>query len=277
MKSDADIQFIEISRALEIWYAKHHGGELRTRIQQRIQPLLDRAFGYHILQMGPLPDSSLLETSPINHRIHATAGPASGVSLFCHGDELPLESDSVDMLVALHALEFDPHPHGSLREMQRVLRPQGHLLIVGFNPYSLLGFSQYLRGFRRSSLWHRHRPVSLHRLTDWLHLVDCELESIQHLYPLPMPALGRNNARVRKLVDRVDAFGARHKLPAGSLYIAHAIKQIAGIRRPRSLPLRARERLLGLAVAGSPSPTPRQHSRKLAPGVKPQSVKDIAA
>ncbi|MFK7831477.1 MAG: class I SAM-dependent methyltransferase [Congregibacter sp.] len=262
MKTDADIQSIEISQALESWYAKHYGSELCELIRERMRPLLDRAFGYHILQMGPLPALSLLDGSTINHRMYASGGGVPGVSLCCHGDELPLETASVDMLVAFHALEFDAHPHGSLREMQRVLRPQGHLVIIGFNPRSLFGFSHYLRRFRRGSLWQRHHPVSLHRLTDWLHLLDCELDSIQHLFPLPMPAQRGRGTRRRGLAERVDQFAAKHQLPGGSLYIAHAMKQIGGVRRPRLVPLRTRDRFVGLAVAGSPSPTPRHPSRE---------------
>lgn len=256
MKSVANLQSIEISRSLESWYARPAGEELCVSICDRLQGILDLSFGYHILQMGPVPARSLISGSRIRHHIHASPAEGLGSSLCCHGDELPLESDSVDMLVAFHALEFDEHPHGCLREMQRVLRPNGHLVIIGFNPISLLGVSQYLRGLRHASLWHRtrHQPVSLHRLTDWLHLLDCEIAGVQQLYPLPLVGQGR----LRTVIGNIDNWAARHKLPGGGVYIAHAIKQIAGLRRPRLQPARARKRLIGLSVAGSPAPTPRQ-------------------
>lgn len=256
MKSIANLQSIEISRALESWYARESGEELCDAIRERLESVLALSFGYHIVQMGPLPTRSLIADSPINHQIIASAAADSAVSVFCHGDELPLETDSVDTLVAFHALEFDEQPHGSLREMQRVLRPHGHLVIIGFNPWSLLGVSQYLRGMRDASLWNkkRHRPVSLHRLTDWLRLLDCELESAQQLFPVPLSGRGR----WRRFVGNVDDWACDHNLPGGSVYIAHAIKQIAGVRRPRSLRARARASFRGLSVAGSPAPTPRQ-------------------
>lgn len=250
------MQSIEISRTLESWYARQSGEDLYVNIRERIQPILDMAFGYHILQIGPLPRRSLIESSPINHRIYASEADGSAASVLCHPDELPLEGDSVDAIVAFHALEFDEHPHGSLREMLRVLRPHGHLVIVGFNPYSLLGLSQSLRGQRQASLWHkeRHRPVSARRLTDWLNLLDCELESIEQLFPIPLMGTGR----LRQMIANVDRWAMGHNLPGGSVYIAHAIKQIAGARRPRPLAVRARRRLPGLSVAGAPAPTPRQ-------------------
>ncbi|WP_439107575.1 class I SAM-dependent methyltransferase [Congregibacter sp.] len=254
------MQSIEISQALESWYARESGEELSAAIRERLEPVLGLSFGYHILQIGPLASRSLIADSPINHQIYASAATDRTASVFCHGDELPLESDSVDTLVAFHALEFDEHPHGSLREMQRVLRPHGHLVVVGFNPYSLLGASHYAQGLRKASLWsrQRHRPVSLRRLTDWLRLLDCELESAQQLFPVPLAGKGR----WRRFVGRVDAWACDHKLPGGSVYIAHAIKQIGGVRRPRSLRVLARESFRGLSVAGSPAPTPRQPRTK---------------
>ncbi|WOJ94133.1 methyltransferase domain-containing protein [Congregibacter variabilis] len=250
------MQSIEISRALESWYARESGEELCELIQARLEPVLGLSFGYHILQMGPLPTRSLVGASPINHQIFACAAADGKASMLCHGDELPLESDSVDTVVAFHALEFDEHPHGSLREMQRVLRPHGHLIIVGFNPLSLLGGAHYLQGLKKSSLWNRqrYRPVSLHRLTDWLRLLDCELESAQHLFPIPVAG----SVRLRNFIGRVDEWASDSSLPGGGVYIAHAIKHIGGVRRPRSLRARARESFRGLSVAGTPAPTPRQ-------------------
>jgi SAM-dependent methyltransferase len=254
----------DISAALESWYARHRGGELCLSIGNSLRPVLDLAFGYHILQLGPLVGIDLIQHSPINHRIFASrympvaqgGEPMRPRSMLrCHGDEIPLESDSVDMLVAFHALEFDENPHGTLREMLRVLRPQGHLAIVGFNPRSLLGISQYVRRINASDLWEHHRPVSPQRLSDWLRLVHCEVESIQHLHPLPFAGRGR----LRRMLQRFDDWATRRDLPVGSIYMVHAIKQIGALRRPRPLGVRTRERLTGLAVARQPSATPRRN------------------
>ena len=265
MKTTADTQSIEISTALESWYARHPDGALIERIQACLQPTFDRSFGYHICQMGPLACFPLVDSSPIHHRIYTTGDhPSPNASMQCHGDELPLETGSMDMLVAFHALDFDPNPHGVLREMQRVLRPSGHLVLIGFNPYSLLGVSLSARRLANHELWHRLKPVSPGRLTDWLHLVDCEVEAISHLYPLPLVGKGK----LRRGIQRVDEWAARHGLPGGGLYVAHAVKRIAGVRRPRPVPAITRKPLVGLAVAGAPSPTPRQPR---------ESSKDVAA
>ena len=250
---NAGAQSSDISRRLESWYGRDAGAQLHAALQQRLGPLLDRSFGYHALQLGPLPALDLIADSPINHRIRACAHPHGGTTLRCYGDELPLESDSVDVLVAFHALEFEPRPHASLREMQRVLRPFGHLVVIGFNPHSLLGLGLRLRGLRRDGLWGRHQPVSPGRLVDWLHLVDCELEDLHHLYPIPLLGSGG----LRRAIGRFDDWAMRRRLPGGGIYLAHAVKQRTAMR-----PLRERQLLQPalprLSLVGSPQAARRR-------------------
>ncbi|MDP5071267.1 MAG: class I SAM-dependent methyltransferase, partial [Congregibacter sp.] len=66
MKSVVNIQSIEISRALESWYARESGEKLCDAIRERLEPVLGLSFGYHILQIGPMPTRSLIDESPIN-------------------------------------------------------------------------------------------------------------------------------------------------------------------------------------------------------------------
>jgi SAM-dependent methyltransferase len=252
MKTQADAKSSDISLALESWYAESSGAELLSAYRSRLQATLELAFGYHILQTGPLPRHNLISGSPISHHILASDNAIGGPGLLCHADELPFESDSMDMVVGFHTLEFSTHPHACLREMQRVLRPRGHLVMVGFNPNSLPGLLRRLRGLRGDSLWSRHRPVSVHRLTDWLHLLDCEMESVRQLYPIAP----RGSGRVRRVIDALDQWAMRYDLPGGGVYLAHAIKQIPGARRPRPVTALGRQQLVGLSVASRPTPAP---------------------
>lgn len=161
----------DIRKELESWYLRDRGRYLLQSTRDALGPVLDTAFGYHILQLGLTRGQSLFENSPINHRIYACSAAGDAVTLLTCEDELPLESDSVDVVIAHHSLEFAANPHQVLRELQRVLTPQGHLLIVGFNPYSLHGLATRLRAFGGRSLWRQLRPVSENRLSDWLRLL----------------------------------------------------------------------------------------------------------
>lgn len=245
---------IDILTELESWYARESSQYLLQATRHAVQDLLDTSFGYHILQLGVKGEQPLFESSPINHRIYAADRPTEGVAVVAHADELPLDSDSIDTVIAHHCLEFAANPHQVLREIQRVLTPQGQLLVVGFNPYSLLGASSYLRGLSSKSLWHRHQPVSENRLTDWLHLLGCEVQDKIRLYSVPPAGRGK----LREWLVHSDAWCQRNNLPIGGLYILHAIKQVSAQHRPRGL-LRSRsERLIGLVPkpAATPSPTP---------------------
>ena len=54
-------------------------------------------------------------------------------------DFLPIETNSIDLVLLPHILEFSSNPHQILREVQRVLMPEGHVIVCGFNPRSLWG------------------------------------------------------------------------------------------------------------------------------------------
>ena len=270
-------QFNEILTQLESWYCGDRGQYLLAQTRETLQPRLDTAFGYHILQLGPVRGASLIDGSRINHHIHAGGYPGGGLGLICEGTELPLESDSVDVVVAQHCLEFEANPHQVLREIQRVLTPQGQLLLVGFNPYSLRGINTAFRGLKRNSPWSGHRPLSGARLTDWLHLLGCEIRHTAYLYAVPPAGKGR----VRRVLERCDAWCAAHNLPLGGVYVIHAIKQVAVLNRPRQ-GLRSRsQRLIGLTVpkpSASPNPTPNAPTRNPGiQGVNRQPTGDVAA
>ena len=261
---------IDILTELESWYARENGQYLSQAAFETAQELLDRSFGYHILQLGVGSNRPLCEASPINHRIYSAQRPGQGVDLVACPDELPLDSDSVDTVIIHHSLEFARNPHQVLREVQRVLTPQGQLLVVGFNPYSLLGVATRVRGLLRHPLWSHHRPVSESRLTDWLHLLGCEVLQTRRLYGVPPAGLGR----LRTWLARCDAWVTGHNLAVGGLYILHASKQVAGISQSRRTLLSRRGRLVGLVAKPAPAPSPNSLSPQR---YKPFKKGDVAA
>ena len=243
---------IDIFTELESWYSRENGRYLLAGTREAVGGILDTAFGYHLLQTGCTRGHALFDASPINHRIYAAQRAGDQISLLALADELPLESDSIDTLIAHHTLDFADNPHQVLREIQRVLTPQGQLIIVGFNPHSLLGLGARIRGISRKSLWHRHKGVSESRLTDWLHLLGCEVQDASRLGAVPLVGRGA----LRRWLMRLDDWGNRHNLPVGGLYIVHAIKQVSAVHRPRRQWQLRRERLIGLVPKPTPAPTP---------------------
>ncbi|MCB1732462.1 MAG: class I SAM-dependent methyltransferase [Halieaceae bacterium] len=243
---------IDILTELESWYARDSGQHLLRASEAAVADILDTAFGYHLLQIGCTRGHPMFRNSPINHRIYVAERGGEGINLLAAADELPLESDSIDTVIAHHSLDFAANPHQVLREIQRVLTPQGQLLVIGINPYSLLGVNTILRGLDRRSLWHWHSPVSQSRLTDWLHLLGCEVEHCTRVGMVPVAG----GQTLRRWLGRADAWGTRHNLAVGGLYILHAVKHVPALRRPRRQWRLRRERLFGLLPRPAPAPSP---------------------
>jgi len=246
----------DVLTELESWYALDNGQYLLDATRSAVQDALETAFGYHILQLGVSGGTALVKGSPINHRLYCASRPGEGVGLVAEPDALPLESDSVDAIVAHHCMEFADNPHQVLREIQRVLTPQGQLLIVGFNPYSLMGCKTRFHRLLRKSLWSQHRPVSEHRMTDWLHLLGCEVLDTQRLFTFPPFGSGR----LRQFVTRCDQWTTQYNLLFGGIYILHATKQVAGLHPPRRLRLARPKSLIGLVPKPAPAPTPTPYT-----------------
>ena len=257
-------QFNDILTELETWYGTERGQYLLNQISQALQPQLDNAFGYHIVQIGPLPGAPLFGACRINHRITASHREGGSTDLVCESGEIPLQSDSVDVVIAHHTLELVENPHQVLRELHRILTPQGQLLILGFNPHSLRGLVTRVRGLSKRSPWRYHRPVSLSRLSDWLHLLGFELREDSHLYAVPPAGQGR----VKSATQAMDRWCVGHKLPLGGLYLQTAIKQVVAQNKPLSRLRRHGEKLIDLAVPKPvAAPRPAPHSPTRSPGV----------
>jgi SAM-dependent methyltransferase len=69
-------------------------------------------------------------------------------ALCCEPEYLPFADQSLDLVVLPHTLERAEDPHRSLAEVERVLRPEGRVVIVGLNPVSLWGLRQRGGGWR---------------------------------------------------------------------------------------------------------------------------------
>jgi SAM-dependent methyltransferase len=161
---------------LRDWFRGEAGRAVALREVAVANELLQDLFGYHMLQVGsPYPDS-LIAASRIGHQIvmdrTALSGPASVLG---RGDALPFQSGAIDVLVLPHGLEFAGNPQAVLREVERVLIPEGYLLLFGFNPWSVYGAWRLAIGWRGSAPWHGlFLPLS--RLKDWLTVLGFEVD-----------------------------------------------------------------------------------------------------
>jgi SAM-dependent methyltransferase len=179
-------------------------------------------FGFHALQFG-LADVDFLRANRMPSR--AAIGIDGPVRLRADFCELPVATGSVDLVVLPHALEFSHNPHQLLREVQRVLMPEGHIVISGFNPWSLWGAT---RAFSR------HDPdypwcgqfISLPRIKDWLSLLNFEVSATRMAIYTP-PCRGDKWLQRFRFMERA---GDRWWPFAGAVYFLHGVKRVHGAR-----------------------------------------------
>ncbi len=169
MRNDRRKQSAGIEKAfLEQWYVSAQGRIFTRNLQQTLDPWLQGVFGFHAVQLGLLPpDRVLLDALRINHRV--VVDPANGGDLRCDPTALPFASDSVDLVIVAHTMEYTDDPHQLLREIERILVPEGRLLVVGIDSWTLWAAWQKLR--RRP-----YRLYSQWRLKDWLNVLGFEVQ-----------------------------------------------------------------------------------------------------
>lgn len=211
---------VMLEPALTEWLRSPLGEALLNAERQHLSPITSRVFGYHVLQLSCAPDINMLEDCPVCHQILFAPSWRNDRQLpVADIESLPLAADSMDAVLLHHALDYTGDSHRLLREASRVLRPGGRLIIVGFNPLSLWGLSKALR-WRRHTPWHA-RFIARHRLTDWLRLLDFQVESVSHGgYLLPV--------RYPKLLQRAPDFERWLNVlgnPTGAFYLMVASKQ----------------------------------------------------
>jgi SAM-dependent methyltransferase len=249
MNSDSS----DICQQLECWFDNPAGQYLLERERELVDKLLEQVFGYHLLQLGTTRQHRLALDSALNHKIYAAATAHSDISLVTDAASLPFANDSIDVAVLHHSMDFAENPHQLLREVQRVVAAQGHIIILGFNPWSLFGVGTKLRGRYPGSLWKQAAPMGVGRLRDWLHLLGSETRTVGYTFAAPPVGQGR----CYRWLAACDAFSTRHNWPLGGAYVLHAQKQVVPL-----IPMRLRwdrsvgGRLMGLGVA-KPVPSPR--------------------
>jgi SAM-dependent methyltransferase len=89
---------------------------------------------------------------------------------------LPIQSDSIDMIIVPHLLEFDSYRFQTMREVERILKPEGLLVIINFNPWSIWVRYQYLWDIKMADSWGGHF-ISRSRILDWLKLLNFEVST----------------------------------------------------------------------------------------------------
>lgn len=180
----------DIQSDLSQWYHSALGQQLAQTEKAQLDTILPTLFGYHLVQIGQYCDVPLLQASKVSHcsvmQTTAQPGISSVTDSYLNGlaHALPFANDSVDVVILNHVLEFSLHPHNVLREVERVLVPDGHVVIMMFNPWSLWALYRMLMYWRKSPPW-CGRFISVTRSKDWLALLGFDVTRTQGCFFRP--------------------------------------------------------------------------------------------
>jgi len=249
------------------WYHSVLGQELLAIEKQLLNKQLEQFFGYNLVQLGYLErdfGSKFITNSKISNQIvfesikkyyQLNKKSHPDKRLICNFSDLPLQSNSIDVLVLPHTLEFESNPHQIIREVERVLMPEAKVIFFTFNPYGLWGLLHKYWQIKFKSNKHSQAPlpscgnlISHKRLKDWLQLLGFDIED-EHGYFYRPPL--QNSSLLKKFEFMEKSADIFKLIPAGS-YMTIATKRVSTLTPIRES-WRLTKTILGAKVAQQPS------------------------
>jgi SAM-dependent methyltransferase len=242
----------------------HVADWLRSPLGQRVYALerkhvaeaLAQVFGWQLLQIGLWGDDHGLIGSARTQQKSVLAGHTDEVLsplvaratalVQSRTDSMAIASDSVDAVLLPHTLERVPDPHAVLREVERILMGEGHVIVLGFRPFSLWGTRNLFAG--QGFPPHTERFLAERRIRDWLKLLGFEIvDAKRYLFTLPF---GRAMPGAQRFLETV----GEHAWPllAGA-YMLKARKRVYAVT-----PIRFRWRARTGVVGGLVEPAARR-------------------
>lgn len=217
-------------------------------------------FGYYALETGVLTGAqSFLRESRVTSRFSLGMMQNETVSAVGSPEHLPFAFHNLDLVIASHALDCTTQPHQVLREIERVLVPEGHCILIGFNPFSFKGLGS-LRHYHKRKDVHCHL-YSTFRVREWLSVLGFDVLEITSAGFSPAVGGERTFQRTRWL----DKLGSRLQLAIGSVYIIHAQKKVSTMTllpSPRKTKPVLRPGIIVNPGAGRVSPQERNNNGK---------------
>ncbi len=168
---------VHLRRLLIEWYLSPQGANLRMMESGYLSRTVWFRYNQSILQIGSLGWENEYLAQDCRYRFivvdYDLLANANTCRVIARCDQIPIESESIDVVVIPHCLEFEVNQHAVLREAERVLKPEGQFILLGFNPWSFHSLYHFRQGRRGIVPW-CGTFLSYPRIRDWLSLLNFE-------------------------------------------------------------------------------------------------------
>jgi SAM-dependent methyltransferase len=134
---------------IRTWYQTEFGKKILAAEQAKMAELLEDKFGYYLVEFTSLQQVFFSQYSPMAHKFKATDFCTSTYHqdqnlILVDFENLPFAPESLDAVILTHVLEFYEKPANLLAEIWTSLIPNGYLILLSFNPFSLWGLYKTL-------------------------------------------------------------------------------------------------------------------------------------
>ncbi len=214
----------EYGVALRHWLQQPVGQKLLFLEQQKINTIVPTLFGYNAIMLGQTDFAACLQQSTIKKRYVINEDVScqnleNYTLLSSRQDRLAIGSGLIDVVYLAHCLEFASNPHEVLREVYRVMRADGHLILTMFNPFSLWGIWRGVAKYAYDVPW-KSNFISIVKLKDWLALLGFDIMRVNYLgFNLPL------GGKINKL-SWLERKAQQYELPVGAVYLIEANKRV---------------------------------------------------
>ena len=201
---------------INTWFSTERGQSVLQEQYKLIEHALEQCFGYHLLQLSVSTDAELYRDCGVQRKFRCHP-KATHHHLNADFEQLPFATESIDAVIVHHVHEYMDNPHQLLRELQRIVVPHGHIIILGFNPWSPLGLYSLVRRRFPNTAW-KNNLISHRKITDWLSLLGFQIKFAEFGHFQPQRLNHTRKLWLRYLL---------RSTPLGSFYMVNAVKHQA--------------------------------------------------
>ena len=153
--------------------------EETNSVSERISSLLAEIFGYHALLYSSKAKKLVGDNLSVRHSFVLANEPLGDAkneqpTIVCRYTELPVSSDTIDLIVIPEVLQQVQFPHQILREVERTLIPEGHIILLVENVFSWQSMKNRILTFIAEPHF-KTRVISCTRISDWFRLLGLEI------------------------------------------------------------------------------------------------------